>query len=97
MLELWNRSAARPRVDLEALADIACPMLLVVGSDDDPRRIRQAELMQRARRQTELVIVPGARHAVHKDRSVEVITSIGAFLGRVTSEVSRPLPEERRT
>jgi 3-oxoadipate enol-lactonase len=97
MLELWTRSTARPRVDLDAFADIACPILLVVGSDDDPRRLRQAELMQQARPQTELVVVPGAKHAVHKDQSSEVISVIGPFLDRRTSEIPSALPGERRT
>lgn len=96
MLELWTRSAARARADLEDFADIACPVLLIVGSNDDPRRIRQAELMKQAREQTELVVVPAAKHAVHKDQSSEVISVIGAFLERMTSEIPCPLPGEGR-
>jgi 3-oxoadipate enol-lactonase len=86
MLELWNGSAARPRVDLDEFAQIACPVLLVVGSNDDPRRTRQAELMQQARPQTELVVIPDANHAVHKDQSSEVISVIKEFLDGVAAE-----------
>jgi len=87
MLELWNRSAARPRVNLDDFAQITCPVLLIVGSNDDPRRTRQAELMQQARPQTELSVISDANHAVHKDQSSAVITVIEDFLGRVVSDI----------
>ena len=73
MLELCERAAARPKADLEAIGAIACPVLLVLGSDDDPRRLRQAEVMRDAHDRTEIVVVEGGRHAVHKDHRAEVV------------------------
>ena len=82
MVELCDRAAARPKADLAAVAAIACPVLLVLGSDDDPRRLRQAEVMRDAHDRTEIVVVEGGRHAVHKDHRAEVVAAIDAFLAR---------------
>ena len=85
MLELCDRAALRPKADLAALGRVACPVLLVLGSDDDPRRLRQAEVMREAHDRTEIVVVEGGRHAVHKDHRAEVVAAIDAFLARVTT------------
>jgi pimeloyl-ACP methyl ester carboxylesterase len=91
MLELCERAAARPKADLEAIAAMACPILLVLGSEDDPRRLRQAEVMQNAHARTEVVVIDRGRHAVHKDRPSEVAAVIDAFLARVTRCTPGPL------
>ncbi|MHB8466265.1 MAG: alpha/beta fold hydrolase [Acidimicrobiales bacterium] len=83
MLELCDRAARRPKAELEALASIACPILLIVGTGDDPRRIRQAEVLEGAHPRCWLVVVEGARHAVHKDRPAEVAAAAGSFLAGV--------------
>jgi 3-oxoadipate enol-lactonase len=85
MLELCDRAAARPKADLGAIGAIACPVLLLLGSDDDPRRLRQAEVMREAHGRTQIVVVEGGRHAVHKDHRAEVVAAIDAFLARVTA------------
>jgi 3-oxoadipate enol-lactonase len=84
MLELCERAAARPKADLEAIGEITCPILLVLGSEDDPRRLRQAEVMRGAHARTEVVIVDGGKHAVHKDSPSKVATVIDEFLRRMT-------------
>lgn len=86
MLELCERAAARPRADLDAIARIRCPVLLVLGSEDDPRRLRQAEVMRDAHDRTEIVVIDGARHAVHKDRPAEVAAVLGSFLDRLSEK-----------
>jgi 3-oxoadipate enol-lactonase len=85
MVELCDRAARRPKADLDALAAIACPVLLIVGSDDDPRRIRQARLFDEVHDRSRLVVIDGARHAVHKDRPAEVAVAVGEFLDAVTA------------
>jgi 3-oxoadipate enol-lactonase len=87
MLELCDRAARRPKADLDAIGSIGCPALLVLGSEDDPRRLRQAEVMRDALEQAETVVVEGGRHAVHKDHTSEVVTAIDEFLARVTGAV----------
>lgn len=85
MVELCERAARRPKADLDALAAIACPVLLIVGSDDDPRRVRQARLFEEVHDRCRMVVIDGARHAVHKDRPVEVVAAVGAFLDEATA------------
>ena len=87
MVELCERAAMRPKADLEAIAVIACPILLIVGSDDDPRRIRQARIMEETQHRCRLVVVDGARHAVHKERPEEVAVIVGEFLDSQLQEM----------
>lgn len=90
MVELCERAAARPKANLDAIAQIQCPVLLVLGSLDDPRRLRQAEVMRDAHDQTEIVIIKGGRHAVHKDRPTEVVRAIGTFLDGISEPAPTP-------
>jgi pimeloyl-ACP methyl ester carboxylesterase len=83
MLELCERATVRPKADLEALGSIDCPILLIVGSDDDPRRVRQAEVFEAANERCRLTVVEGAGHAVHKARPDEVAACVADFLARV--------------
>jgi 3-oxoadipate enol-lactonase len=89
MLELCDRAAKRPKADLHAVGKIGCPMLLVLGSEDDPRRLRQAEVMREAHGRTEIVVIEGGRHAVHKDHTPEVVAAMAAFLAKVPGNASR--------
>ena len=88
MLELCDRAARRAKTDLSAIGGMGCPVLLLLGSEDDPRRLRQAEVMRDAYDRTEIVVVEGGRHAVHKDHRAEVVSAIDAFLARVTEHVA---------
>ncbi len=83
MLELCDRAAKRPKADLDAIGRIGCPVLLVLGSEDDRRRLRQAEVMRGAHDRTEIVVVEGGRHAVHKDHTSEFVAAMDTFLARV--------------
>jgi len=89
MLELCGRAAQRPKTDLRAIGSIDCPVLLILGSEDDPRRLRQAEVMRDAHERTEIVVVEGGRHAVHKDHMPEVVAAMAAFLTEVPEDESR--------
>jgi 3-oxoadipate enol-lactonase len=86
MLELCDRAAKRPKADLNAIGGISCPILLVLGSEDDPRRLRQAEVMRGVHDRTEIFVVEGGRHAVHKDHTPEVVAAMDSFLVRVGSD-----------
>jgi 3-oxoadipate enol-lactonase len=86
MVELCERAAKRPKADIDALATVGCPILLILGSNDDPRRIRQARVLQEAHPQCQLVIVDGARHAVHRERAGEVATIVGHFLDTIGAQ-----------
>lgn len=91
MIEICERAALRPKADLDALSAIACPILLIVGSNDDPRRIRQARLLEEVHDRCQLVVIDDARHAVHKEQPAQVVAAVGPFLDEVvlTSERGR--------
>jgi pimeloyl-ACP methyl ester carboxylesterase len=89
MFALGARARKRPAPDLDALAALACPILLVVGSADDGRRVRQAHQLAELNERCRLVLVDGAHHAVHKERPSEVAAAVGEFLDSVT-ECARP-------
>lgn len=89
MLELCDRAAKRPKADLRAIESIGCPILLVLGSEDDPRRLRQAEVMRDAHGRTEIVVIEGGRHAVHKDHMPEVVAAMATFLTKEAGDSSR--------
>jgi pimeloyl-ACP methyl ester carboxylesterase len=80
MTELCERAAVRPMADLATLAAIACPILVVIGTHDDPRRVRQAHQLRETNDRCELVPLDGAGHAVHRERPTEVAEAIGDFL-----------------
>jgi pimeloyl-ACP methyl ester carboxylesterase len=83
MVELCERAGRRPKADLGAVAKIACPILLVVGDHDDPRRIRQADLLVETHPRCTLVTVEGGRHAVHKDRADQVAAAVVSFFDTI--------------
>jgi pimeloyl-ACP methyl ester carboxylesterase len=80
MLEICDRAALRPKANVDELAAIACPILAVVGSKDDPRRIRQTRVLEESHPRCRVVVVEGAIHAVHKERPGEVAQIVGEFL-----------------
>jgi pimeloyl-ACP methyl ester carboxylesterase len=90
MLELCARAAVRPKADLNEIAGIACPVLLVAGSKDDPRRIRQARVMEEHHRLSQLVVIEEAAHAVHKARPEEVAQEIRHFLEECEQTLGEP-------
>jgi pimeloyl-ACP methyl ester carboxylesterase len=81
-LELCERSAQRPKTDLDAVARIACPVLLIVGRHDDPRRMRAAHRIAEAHPHASLLIIEDVGHGVHKERPGEVTAAIREFLPR---------------
>jgi pimeloyl-ACP methyl ester carboxylesterase len=86
IVELCERSARRPKTDLDAVARISCPMLLIVGRHDDPRRIRAARRIADAHPGTAVVILEDARHAVHKEQPEHVIAAIRTFLHGIPTD-----------
>ncbi|HVV77741.1 MAG TPA: alpha/beta hydrolase [Mycobacteriales bacterium] len=84
MQELWVRHAERVFIPLEDLAVLTCPILLIHGSSDDPRRIRQAQLFVGANANARIVEINGGAHAVHKDHPDEVHRVVADFLSEVS-------------
>jgi pimeloyl-ACP methyl ester carboxylesterase len=83
-VELCERSGRRPKTDLAAVAAIGCPILLIVGNNDDRRRVRYARTIEEVHRESRLVVIDGARHSVHKECRDHVATVILEFLDELT-------------
>jgi pimeloyl-ACP methyl ester carboxylesterase len=88
MQELWVRHAERPLIPLTELTALTCPVLLICGSDDDPRRIRQSRQFAASNPHVRLVEIEGAGHAVHKERPDQVVGVISDFLDAVSESAS---------
>jgi pimeloyl-ACP methyl ester carboxylesterase len=84
MQELWVRHAERPLIPLEALEPIACPILLICGSDDAPRRLEQSRLFADVNPRVQLVEVPDAGHPVHLNQPGRVEQIVADFLDAIT-------------
>jgi 3-oxoadipate enol-lactonase len=87
MQELWLRHAERPLITQDQLASITCPVLLVCGSKDDQRRIRQADEFAEANSGVRLARIDGAHHPVHMERPDEVQQAVLEFLRDVDRRV----------
>ena len=101
MLELCAHAAAMPELSPEALATIDCPILLILGSNDDRRRRRQARTFEEANGRCTLVEVPDAGHAAHKQRPEVVGPLVRQFLDaqharNAQAGGARPVPSARQ-
>jgi pimeloyl-ACP methyl ester carboxylesterase len=83
---LHQDSVGRPELSDDALAGVACPVLLMAGDQDEPTRQQQgrrfAELNARAR----FVSIVGAAHSAHQKCPDTVKQVIGDFLAEVDLE-----------
>jgi pimeloyl-ACP methyl ester carboxylesterase len=83
---LHEDSIGRPELSDDALAGIACPVLLMAGDRDEPTRQQQgrrfAELNERAR----FVQIVGAAHSAHQKCPATVRGVIDDFLAEVDLE-----------
>jgi pimeloyl-ACP methyl ester carboxylesterase len=84
MQDLWVRHAERTLIPLEDLQALTIPILLICGSDDDPRRIKQSRLFARTNPMASHIEIDGAGHAVHKDRAEQVEPIIAEFLSNAS-------------
>ncbi|HEX3898823.1 MAG TPA: alpha/beta hydrolase [Mycobacteriales bacterium] len=80
MQDLWVRHAERTLISLEDLQTLTIPMLLICGSDDDPRRLEQSRLFAATNPLARHIEIEGGGHAVHKDRVEQVEPIIAEFL-----------------
>jgi pimeloyl-ACP methyl ester carboxylesterase len=95
MEELWSEAATRPKLTEEELASVACPVLMVVGGRDDPRRQRQAAQFAELNPRAQLVKVDDAAHSVHGEQPDQVATTVRAFLDQIAPKpVTSVLPKQ---
>jgi 3-oxoadipate enol-lactonase len=83
MEELWSEAATRPRLTDDQLTAVACPVLMVVGRRDDPRRQRQAARFAELNPRSRLVGIDDAAHSVHVDQPDQVAAAVAEFLDQL--------------
>jgi putative phosphoribosyl transferase len=66
----------RPDLAGDALGDVACPTLLLVGGDDEPVIRMNEEALARLRVPAELVVVPGATHLFEEPGTLEEVAAL---------------------
>ncbi len=82
ILEALSADAAtRTQVPDDVLASIACPMLLVVGAQDQAIRVSQARHLADVNREARLVTIDEAGHAVHAADPARFCRAVEEFLG----------------
>jgi haloalkane dehalogenase len=81
-LDLY-RSGDFSKLERYDLASLGVPMLLLWGEDDEFAPVAGAHRFQRELRDTELVVVDGARHFVWEDAPAECAAALTGFLGRL--------------
>ena len=69
------------------LAEIACPVLLVVG-DGDPMGPRASSILAEHFPDAELVVVPGCGHWVQVEQPEALLEAIDGFLPRLSAAAS---------
>ena len=70
------------------LGEIRCPVLIVHGDRDDVVPLSQVETLTAGIAQAEVHIIPGAGHAVYREREAEVKPLILDFLARASTRAS---------
>lgn len=68
----------RPDLAREALARVQCPVLLIVGGQDDVVTDLNKQARAEMRCETELVIVPGATHLFEEEGALEEVADLAA-------------------
>jgi pimeloyl-ACP methyl ester carboxylesterase len=81
----WNRVWLDPefrRFNIEAkLAALSLPILIIQGRDDQYGTLAQVQsIVERTRGRVETLIVPGAKHSPHRDRTDLVIARTRDFI-----------------
>ena len=76
------------------LAEIACPVLLVVG-DGDPMGSKASSILAEHFPDAELVVVPGCGHWVQVEQPEALLEAIDGFLPRLAAAASHTQGDER--
>lgn len=81
--EVFMRQAAHPRGgDLDRLAEIACPTLIIASTGDRVRSVAEAEELRAGIHQSELIVVDGAGHMVPLEAPEQLARTIDAWIER---------------
>jgi pimeloyl-ACP methyl ester carboxylesterase len=67
----------------ECLNDIACPVLVIQGEDDEYGTLAQVEAIKRRVRESETLVLPECGHSPHRDQPEKTLAAITKFVRRV--------------
>jgi pimeloyl-ACP methyl ester carboxylesterase len=82
--DVFMRQAAHPRGgDLDRLAEIACPTLIIASADDRVRGVVEAEELRAGIRHSELVPIDGAGHIAPLEAPDQLARVIESWIDRV--------------
>ncbi|GIJ00133.1 pimeloyl-ACP methyl ester carboxylesterase [Sediminihabitans luteus] len=82
----WSQRAMAARPDrTHVIHDVAGPVLVLVGDEDVMSPVSAAEHMVVARRDAELVIVPGAGHLSAVERPAQVAEALADLVARASA------------
>lgn len=87
---LQQHAASDGELSREALAGVGCPVLMLAGDQDDPRRRRQARHFAEVNPRARYMEITGAAHAAHLERPAEVARVVSDFLAGVDDEAGLP-------
>ena len=79
MVAAWNETMAFD--SRQRLAEIACPTLVVAGSDDQAVPMHHAQMLHHGIRGSTLVVIAGARHTLIWTHPDELVRVTEEFLG----------------
>jgi len=65
---------------VQRLEEIACPALIIYGSEDSAYMAKNVEVLGREITQSQILLLEGAGHLVNVERKYRVNEAIGAFL-----------------
>jgi pimeloyl-ACP methyl ester carboxylesterase len=77
---LSSDAGTRAEIPDALLGTIACPLLVISGSEDQPIRVTQARRLADLNAGAQLSSVAGAGHAAHKADPERFIQAVGSFL-----------------
>jgi pimeloyl-ACP methyl ester carboxylesterase len=84
----WNDIWLDPRFRSwnieDSLSDIACPVLVIQGEDDEYGTLAQVEAIKKRLPGTETVVLQECGHSPHRDQPEKTLAAIAKFVQRVT-------------
>jgi pimeloyl-ACP methyl ester carboxylesterase len=74
------RAEGSPAASLDALGDVAIPVLQLLGGDSPPPFHEATAALDGRLANGHVVVIPGARHAAHHTHVTELVGAVRAFL-----------------
>ncbi|NDV89111.1 alpha/beta fold hydrolase [Aurantimonas aggregata] len=87
--DVFLRQAAHPREgDLDRIAEIACPTLIIASADDCVRSVTESQELNAGIPQSELVVIEGVGHMIPLETPTQLASIIASWIS--PSRVRKP-------